>query len=173
MRLTLTLALPRDTFSVPVVRRVLTDAMATLGVLEDCVSDVAVALSEACTNVLRHAREGDAYEVSAGINERSCVLQVTDKGAGFAADDLGRVDAHPESEFGRGIQLMRSLVDDLHFERLEAGGTVVRLVKELAWREGAPLRMLAAALEPAVGEPPVWEEAVGGPADSGQQNAGQ
>ena len=47
---------PRDATSVPLTRRVLDAALASLGVTEDCRADVRLALSEACTNVVRHAR---------------------------------------------------------------------------------------------------------------------
>ncbi|MFD0854750.1 ATP-binding protein, partial [Actinomadura adrarensis] len=50
------LALPREALSIPVIRRVLGEALRGLGVSEDCVADILVATSEACTNVIQHAR---------------------------------------------------------------------------------------------------------------------
>src|SRR4029079_5946899 len=46
-----TLQLPRDALSVPVVRRVLNSSMRTLGVADECLTDIELALTEACTNV--------------------------------------------------------------------------------------------------------------------------
>ena len=45
---------------------------------------------------------------------------------------------------GRGIQLMRGLVDSVRFERRVKGGTVVHLRKELQFDNDAPGRRLAA-----------------------------
>src|SRR4051794_37451584 len=100
-----TLQLPRDALSVPVVRRVLDSSMRTLGVSEDCLTDIEIALTEACTNVLDHAAQGDEYEVVAGLDDSRCVIEVIDTGRGFDAEQLGHGEADPTSEQGRGIQL--------------------------------------------------------------------
>jgi serine/threonine-protein kinase RsbW len=84
-----TLELPRDALSIPVVRRVLNSSMRTLGVAEECLSDIGVALTEACTNVLDHAAVDDEYEVVAGLDDTVCVIDVIDRGRGFDADHLG------------------------------------------------------------------------------------
>lgn len=133
----MSLGLPGEALSIPVIRRVLGDALGTLGVAEACVDDIQVAVSEACTNVLDHTGPGDAYEVVAAIDGMRCVLKIVDRGAGFDADDL--VDPPLEAEHGRGIQLMRALVDDVFFESAPEEGTVVYLQKDLSWREDAPL----------------------------------
>jgi serine/threonine-protein kinase RsbW len=138
----LTLALPRDALSVPVVRRVLKSAMDVLGVDLDVTADVEVALTEACTNVLKHAGAGDEYEVSAGIDGDLCVIEIVDRGVGFDARDLGTTEAAAGAEQGRGIQLMRELVDQVSFDRHDAQGTVVHLEKRLAWGEDSVIRQL-------------------------------
>jgi serine/threonine-protein kinase RsbW len=143
VELSLTLALPRDTMSVPVVRRLLSSAMTTLGVTADCVDDIAVVVSEACTNVLDHAREGDEYEVRASLDERTCEIDIIDRGGGFDLAALGHGPASEDDESGRGVQLMRVLVDRLHFVGTGESGTTVRFEKALSLREDAALRELA------------------------------
>ena len=142
MEIKLTLALPRDELSVPVVRRILRSAMEVLGVDVDVISDVEVALTEAATNVLKHAGEGDSYEVSAGIDGTMCVIEIVDRGGGFDATDLGRTAAADGAEEGRGIQLMRELVDQVTFERHDSHGTVVHLEKRLEWEKDSVIRKL-------------------------------
>src|SRR3954470_23911170 len=110
-----TLQLPRDALSVPVVRRVLNSSMQTLGVEEDCLTDIELALTEACTNVLDHAADGDEYEVVAGLVDEVCIIEVVDTRGGFAAEHLGHAETEPTAEEGRGIQLIRALVDRVHF----------------------------------------------------------
>jgi serine/threonine-protein kinase RsbW len=145
MQLQLDLDLPRDKLSVPVIRRVLGDALRTLGVVDDCVDDIEVALSEACTNVLDHVQAGEIYHVTARIDELTCVLEVVDKGAGFDDTVHGHADAVDDAETGRGIQLMRKLVDSVSFEPRTRGGTVVHLSKGLRFDDGAPGPRLAAS----------------------------
>lgn len=143
MEVKFTLQLPRDALSVPVVRRVLNSSMRTLGVEEECLTDIEVALTEACTNVLDHAVEGDEYEVVAGLNDSSCVIDVVDAGHGFDAEHLGHSEADPSSEEGRGIQLIRALVDRVKFESRSEAGTIVRLEKRLDFVDGSVLQKLA------------------------------
>jgi len=138
-----TLQLPRDALSVPVVRRVLNSSMRTLGVAEDCLTDIEIALTEACTNVLDHAAHGDEYEVVAGLDDAHCVIEVIDTGRGFDAKHLGHAEAEPTSEEGRGIQLIRALVDRVHFKSRPEAGMIVHLEKDLAFEAGSPLQRLA------------------------------
>jgi serine/threonine-protein kinase RsbW len=114
--------------------------MRIIGVSEECVSDIKVALTEACTNALDHADNHDYYEVSCYLDDTKCMIDVIDWGSGFNSRNVGFADAAPTSEAGRGIQLMRRLVDRVRFERRGRGGTAVHLEKLLTWREGAPLR---------------------------------
>ena len=143
MEIKFTLQLPRDALSVPVVRRVLNSSMQTLGVNEDCLTDIEIALTEACTNVLDHAAAGDEYEVVAGIDDAKCVIEVVDTGRGFDADHLGHKDAEPTAEEGRGIQLIRALVDRVHFRSRPESGMIVHLEKDLEFTSGSPLQRLA------------------------------
>ena len=143
MEIKFTLQLPRDALSVPVVRRVLNSSMRTLGVDDDCLTDIEIALTEACTNVLDHAAEGDEYEVLAGLDDNRCVIEVVDTGRGFDAERLGHAEADPSAEEGRGIQLIRALVDKVHFRSRAENGTIVHLEKELHFTDGSPLQRLA------------------------------
>ena len=77
------LVFPRETISVPVVRRVLGETLDRIGVDEECISDLLLAVTEACTNVLRHSGPGFRYEVTATVGPHSCVLEVVDNGRGF------------------------------------------------------------------------------------------
>ncbi len=142
-----TLCLPRDEASVPVVRHVCRDALKLLGVAEDCVAQIELAVTEACTNVLRHVQETEEeYEVSVNVNETQCDIRLLDTaGSIFDHDSHGRSEAHPEAEGGRGIFIMRAMVDELKFVSEPETGSVVHLVKKLELNEDSILRRLAQA----------------------------
>ena len=140
MEIKLTLALPRDEYSVPVVRRLLHQCMEVLGVRPDVTADIELALTEACTNVLDHSGQGDDYEVSAGIDGDQCVLEVIDRGGGFDGSMQGLAGAAGDAESGRGIQLMRALVDRVEFTSRPSRGTVVHLERALEWVEGSVIQ---------------------------------
>jgi serine/threonine-protein kinase RsbW len=84
------LVFPRESLSVPVMRRVLGDTLSRLGIDESCVDDLLLAVTEACTNVLRHAGPGRRYELVAHVGSTRCVLEVLDSGRGFDPAKVGR-----------------------------------------------------------------------------------
>lgn len=142
---TLAVCLPRDALSVPVIRRLVRHALDEVGVLEQISDDIALALTEACANVLDHAGPGDAYEVAVAIGPARCELRVVDVGRGF---DHAAVEAATEAaddhiaERGRGLGLMHALVDHIELLSEPEAGTLVHLVKELAFDDDAPARRL-------------------------------
>jgi serine/threonine-protein kinase RsbW len=133
-------SLPREAASVPVVRRLSRGTFRSLGVEEDCIADLELVVSEACTNVLKHAMSGgDDYVVEVRATEAFCDVRVKDAGRGFDPGSTGHDAAHASAEGGRGLYLMRLLVDRLQFVS-EGSGTVVRLEKSLSLRDDSPLR---------------------------------
>ena len=123
----------------PVVRRILSDSLTTLGLDPGTVGDIELALTEACTNVLDHAGGEEEYEVTACVDKHMCSIEIVDRGVGF--EETGAL-ADPLAEDGRGIALMRALMDRLEFHERPAAGTVVRLEKALTWDEEAVLSRL-------------------------------
>lgn len=140
------LSLPRDASYVPVTRSVATSLLQTMNVPEDAAGDVQVVLSEACANVVRHAA-GIDYRVSLSVGPDGCEVEVLDAGPGTGALDADLappldldVDLDWDAETGRGLFLMRALVDDFHFAR-ERDGTRLRLIKR--WSRVEPPRFPA------------------------------
>ncbi|WP_433219873.1 ATP-binding protein [Microtetraspora malaysiensis] len=134
------LALPRDAIGIPLVRRVLGDALRSLGVTESCVSDILLATSEACANAVRHGGPADRYRVTAAIGAGRCEVRIIDCGHGLNA--IPRQYPPGDAEHGRGILIMQSVVDEISFDITPGRGTTVRLTKELAWDEDAVSRFL-------------------------------
>lgn len=152
MEIHFSLCLPRDEESVPVVRHICRDALAELGVVRDCVGDVELAVTEACTNVLKHAAgTGDEYGITVAIAEDDCVIRVIDSGAGFDHEALDRETAVDHgAEGGRGVFLMAALVDDLKFTSKPETGTVVHLEKKLQLEETSVIRRLQRVAEASI-----------------------
>jgi serine/threonine-protein kinase RsbW len=136
------LRLPRDVATVPLVRTICRDAMHRLGVTPDCQGDVALALTEACANVVQHAEGVNEYEVAIEFCGGLCHIRVVDNGAGINLTDSNRTETVLDREQGRGVVLMRLLVDRLAFESRPEDGTVVHLQKRLELEEGALLAAL-------------------------------
>src|SRR6202011_5842169 len=111
VNLHIALRLPRDARSVSVARRVAAAALEQLGVTSECVEDIRLILSEACSNVVRHAASADDYEIRLAIRDNWCTIRVIDAGHEI---DLSRIEqGMPDaaSAEGRGLPLIRSLTD--------------------------------------------------------------
>jgi serine/threonine-protein kinase RsbW len=161
MQIVYTLHLPPDVESVPLVRALVTSSMDELGVDERCTADVALAVTEACANVISHARGvGHEYQVQVEIDPDRCHIRVLDTGEGF--DPLAVETAGDFAEGGRGMLLMRALMDDLDFvPREEQQGTIVHLTKRLVTAPGSPLRTLAVGGAPSSAPPAADGQASG------------
>lgn len=132
------LDLPSETLSIPVIRHILGDTLRGLGVSEACIADILVAVSEACTNVVQHAESTSRYEVAVAVEGGQCVLKVVDRGQGFSVESPRNMN--PESESGRGIKIMKALVDDVVVDSRPESGTVVHLQKRLSRRDEPLMR---------------------------------
>ncbi|CAN5684025.1 hypothetical protein BH18ACT15_BH18ACT15_01990 [soil metagenome] len=139
------LCLPRDAGTIPVVRHLCGGGLRHLGAPAHSIADVELALTEACTNVLKHGGGDNEYEIAIEITADGCALQVSDAGSGFDHAQLRAGEESATAEGGRGIQLMRALVDEVHFVSEADAGTAVRLVKHLTWPDGSVMQRLVLA----------------------------
>jgi anti-sigma regulatory factor (Ser/Thr protein kinase) len=138
----LSLRLPRDRLSVPIVRHLIHDALDEVGVVADDASDVELALAEACGNVLTHSGPGDAYDVSVTIAPTQCDIRIIDIGHGFDFRSLSDQMSPSDAESGRGIALMKAVMDQVRFLSEPERGTIVHLVKRLRFDDSVPARRL-------------------------------
>jgi len=146
MRVQLALSLPREAISVPLARHVVSAALLTAGVEPTCVHEVEVALSEACTNAVKHAVEGVVYDVTVAITDEQVSIEVIDSGSGFGQHQTTNGHDHLALD-GRGIALIHALTDLAIFDSINGEDGSVQLTKRLRWRQGTPQRGLAPSVE--------------------------
>jgi serine/threonine-protein kinase RsbW len=109
---------------------------ADAGLDEDARFHVTMAVREAAVNAVLHGNDYDPdKKISASFenNGKSLVITVADEGKGLDPDSIPDPLA-PENLLrgtGRGIFLIRSLMDEVHFRQLHPG-TELTLVKHLA-----------------------------------------
>ena len=102
---------------------------------DERVAELALALSEACTNAIEahegHA-DGERVTVSVDEDDERLVVTIADRGPGFdplevqsppAATDPDRL----QHERGLGIPIIKTLVDEVTFRSSEGGGTTVTM----------------------------------------------
>ena len=105
------------------------------GIDEDQIFGITMAVREAAINAVMHGNGGDATKQIVATFENtgtSLVFTVSDQGKGLDPDNLPDPLA-PENLLrgsGRGIFLIRSFMDELHFRQLDPG-TELTLIKHL------------------------------------------
>jgi serine/threonine-protein kinase RsbW len=123
----LALRLPRAATTLGTLRTLFDAALTLSGVAEDCRGELAVALTEACTNAIVHAHGDDGYGVAVTLSGGTCVIEVTDTGVGMDPPVL-----HDRGG-GRGLLLMRGCTDTLELRPLRPHGLAVRMSRELSY----------------------------------------
>ena len=131
LKMSMSIELPRDRASVPLVRHLSASSLAELGVVGEVVDDVELALSEVCTNVIDHATAGDSYEVEIFVHGHDCEIRVIDGGTGFDEGAVVEKHAGLDYERGRGLGIVRAVMDRVGFESRANSGTLVTLAKHL------------------------------------------
>ena len=91
----LCLVFPREALSVPVMRHMLGDALRGLGADDDGLAELLLAVTEACTNVVRHGGPGRRYEVVASLGRRGCRIEVQNTWQGFAGGRIPGLRRRP------------------------------------------------------------------------------
>jgi serine/threonine-protein kinase RsbW len=101
----------------------------------EVLGDLKLALTEACTNSVRHAygEAGGLVEIVYELHPDRLVVEVHDHGEGFApvADQNATVDGDDLVEGGLGIAIIQALADELEIRDGERGGSHLRFVKHL------------------------------------------
>jgi serine/threonine-protein kinase RsbW len=97
--------------------------------------DLKLALTEACTNSVRHAyaEGGGTVDISYELYADRLVVEVTDQGGGFTPPLVPStaLDEEELSEGGLGIAIIEALSDELEITERANGGSRLRFVKRL------------------------------------------
>jgi anti-sigma regulatory factor (Ser/Thr protein kinase) len=108
--------------SVPQLRAAVSELARELGVDDETLANVRLALTEALANALAHGYHGDdgTIEVDAHAAPPVLVVSVRDRGVGVA-------NALPSSGLGMGLKLIAACTEDLRIWEPLDGGTEVRM----------------------------------------------
>lgn len=125
-----------DTIAVPSNQEYLADVdiflEATLrgfGAEESVVADIAISVSELVNNAILHGNQSaDSKIVTVRIVRKgsSVTITVTDQGTGFNPDDIADplADENLLQEVGRGLFIVRSLMDEVDVQPSSHGTTI-------------------------------------------------
>lgn len=101
---------------------------------DETLHDLKLALTEACTNSVKHAYDdgSGSVDIVYELRSDSLTVEIGDAGSGFHPGD-GRADGADElEEGGLGIAIIRALTDEVEIAEREGGGSRLRFVKLLS-----------------------------------------
>ena len=115
----LVLRLPAEADQVPVARRAVAEFCELHGLSAPLIDDVKLVVTEACTNVVLHAYDGQkapdaTFELSAHVEEGELLVSVSDQGRGIGAPS-------PNRGLGLGLRLALQLAGGVHTRDAEGG----------------------------------------------------
>jgi serine/threonine-protein kinase RsbW len=135
----LTLTIPSDLRLVPIVRGFV-EAVCHVGRFDQATTDaVVLATNEAVSNVIRHAHRNHpeaALQVQCRLDAGAIEICLLDEGEPFNLAAVPNLDPAEIRIGGRGVYLMRSLMDELNCHPRGERGNALRMVKHC--RRGAP-----------------------------------
>jgi anti-sigma regulatory factor (Ser/Thr protein kinase) len=100
---------------------------------DETLADLKLAITEACSNSVRHAYpdEDGHVEITYTLTGEVLEIEVCDQGGGFEPEEPERAAAEL-AEGGLGIAIIRSIADELEIGPREGGGSRLRFVKNLS-----------------------------------------
>src|SRR3954468_12831142 len=100
---------------------------------DDVLADLKLALTEACTNSVRHAYDGGegVVEIVYELHDDRLVVEVSDTGEGFDHEIPEPEEDDELSEGGLGIAIIRAVADELEIGGRNGGGSKLRFVKRI------------------------------------------
>ena len=129
------LTIPAKAEYITLGRLALTGLSRLRALSDETLADLKLALTEACSNSVRHAYADAAegsVEIRYELHADRLVIEVADAGSGFDPDAERDVDG-ALTEGGLGIAIIRAIADDLHIgARPDGSGSLLRFVKVLA-----------------------------------------
>jgi serine/threonine-protein kinase RsbW len=99
---------------------------------DETLNDLKLAVTEACTNSVRHAypENGGTVDIVYELHDDRLVVEVSDDGSGFDPDEVEETGELTEG--GLGIAIIRALTDEFEIaERDDGHGSHLRFVKFL------------------------------------------
>lgn len=101
-----------------------------VGFCIDDIEDLKVAISEACTNAIKHSLD-DRFTIIYSMIENGLTIEIIDNGKGYDRSTVNEPDIDNLKESGMGLFIIESLMDDVIVESQEGKGTSIKMTKYL------------------------------------------
>ena len=126
------LTMPSDLRLLPLARAFLETACLNLGCDQPTSDAILLAVNEALQNVIRHAhrdRPDTPLQLQCHPTPDGLIVSILDQGEPFDLSSVPPLDPSELRIGGRGVFLMRKLMDELENRPRPCGGNLLRMVK--------------------------------------------
>lgn len=101
-----------------------------VGFCMDDIEDLKVAVSEACTNAIKHSSD-DRFTITYTMIENGLTIEIIDNGNGYDTSSINEPDIENLKESGMGLFIIEALMDEVSIESQEGKGTSIKMTKYL------------------------------------------
>ena len=118
------------------IREIVEQEAAKFGFDKETAFRLALAVDEACTNIIKHSYEGNparTFDMEIATTDDQFMIVLTDSGKGFSPDTGARFDMKKYFERmrrgGLGLHIMKLVMDDVAYDVISGNATRLRMVK--------------------------------------------
>jgi serine/threonine-protein kinase RsbW len=126
------LTIPSELHLLPMARLFVESVCQAGGLDQTATNAVVLAVNEATSNIIRHAHRdcpATPLQLQCRLLPDGIEIQLMDEGPSFDLSNVPHLDPGELRVGGRGVFLMRQLMDELTVEPRKQGGNVMRMVK--------------------------------------------
>jgi len=127
------LTIPSELRLLPLTRAFIEAVCHLTGMDDTATHHVVLAVDEATSNIIRHAHQGASHhpiEIRCYVKEEGLQILLYDRGEPFDLEAIPILNPAELRPGGRGVFLMRQLMDDIRVVPRPGGGNILALLKK-------------------------------------------
>ena len=127
---TIKMEIPANPDYVSILRLTTSGIANKLGFSMDDIEDMKVAVSEACSNAVKHS-EDNKVSINFNLLNNGIQIEIIDNGKGYDVDSKETPDLTNPKEGGLGLFIIQTLMDEVNISSRGNQGTTIKMTKYL------------------------------------------
>lgn len=127
---TIKMEIPANPDYVSILRLTTSGIANKLGFSMDDIEDMKVAVSEACSNAVKHS-EDNKVSINFNLLNNGIQIEIIDNGKGYDVDSIETPDLSNPKEGGLGLFIIQTLMDEVNISSKGNQGTTIKMTKYL------------------------------------------
>lgn len=127
---TIKMEIPANPDYVSILRLTTSGIANKLGFSMDDIEDMKVAVSEACSNAVKHSEDNKVI-INFNLLNNGIQIEIIDNGKGYDVDSIETPDLSNPKEGGLGLFIIQTLMDEVNISSRGNQGTTIKMTKYL------------------------------------------